>query len=226
MRTVSQLLVLITLVVFLTGCGEKPDASQDSCAGQKACRVINVKAPCVPAASVPVEAKPVETVPPPPAAEEPKVEKTPSAEPAKEASKEKGKLIIVTNAANYELDKDVINFIATRGVPIERVSPADFEKYKTEKYILVLGGPNDGDGLGGIVKELLSADEVNYVNQMGNRKLCLKTNKWSGDQYVLVIAGYDADATFRELVNGKDKWWGYISSWFNIELSHDEVYGY
>jgi len=221
MRIVAQLLVIITLVGFLTGCGEKP------CAGQKSCAKIEVKAPCASAAPARVETKPAtDAVPPPPTVEEPKAEETPAAEPAKEASKEKGKLIVVTNEANYEKDKDVINFIATRGVNIERVRPADFEKYKAEKYILVLGGPGEGEGLGDIVKQLLSADEVNFVSQMGNKELYLKTDKYSSGQQIIVIAGCDADATFRQFVNSKDKWWGYISSWFNIELSHDEVYGY
>jgi cellobiose-specific phosphotransferase system component IIB len=214
MRKVTQLLTVIAVVSLFAGCGEKPCTSG-------VCRKIVVKAPCEAKAEMPA-AKETASAP----VEEPKTEEISAAGSSKETAKEKGKLIVVTNEVNYELDKDVISFISTRGVPIERISPADFGKYKTEKYILVLGGPNDGDGLGAIVKEVLSADEVNYVNQMGNRKLYLKTNKWSDDQYILVIAGYDADATFRELVNGKDKWWGYISSWFNIELSHDEVYGY
>jgi cellobiose-specific phosphotransferase system component IIB len=215
MKKVAQLLVVIVVAGLSTGCGEEPCTSG-------VCRKIVVKkAPCQAKSEAPT-AKPAASAP----VEEPKAEQSTAKEPSKATANEKGKLIIVTNEVNYELDKDVINFIATRGVPIERVSPVDFGKYKGEKYILVLGGPNDDEGLGDIVKEVLSTDEVNYVNQMGNRKLYLKTNKWSGDQYVLVIAGYDADATFRELVNGKDKWWGYISSWFNIELSHDEVYGY
>jgi hypothetical protein len=223
MRIVAQLLVIIATAGLLIGCGDEP------CAGQKSCAKIEVKAPSASAAPARVETKPAETkpaVPPPPPAKEPKAEETPAAEPAKEASKEKGKLIVVTNEANYEKDKDVINFIATRGVAIERISPADFDKYKSEKYILVLGGPGEGEGLGDIVKQLLSPDEVSFVSQMGNKELYLKTDKYSSGQQIIVIAGCDADATFRQFVNSKDKWWGYISSWFNIELSHDEVYGY
>ncbi len=205
---VTQLLVIIAIAGLLTGCGEK------QCPSQKSCTKIEVKTPGLATASVPA---PVE---------EPKAEQVSATEPSKATTKEKGKLIIVTNIVNYELDKDVINFIATRGVPIERVSPADFEKYKTEKYILVLGGPGESEGLGDIVRQLLSADEVNFVNQMGNKELYLKTDKFSPGQQIIVIAGCDADATFRQFVNSKDKWWGYVSSWFNIELSHDEVYGY
>ncbi len=204
---VAQLLVIMAIVGLLISCGKKPYPSQ------KPCAKIEAKASC-PAASVPAPA------------EEPKAEQVSATGPSKETTKEKGKLIIVTNTINYELDKDVINFIATRGVAIERVSPADFEKYKTEKYILVLGGPGESEGLGDIVKQLLSADEVSFVNQMGNKELYLKTDKFSPGQQIIVIAGCDADATFRQFVNSKDKWWGYISSWFNIELSHDEVYGY
>ena len=211
MRTAMQLLVIITIAGLLTGCDEPQCANKKQ--GDKPCAKIEVKAPCSKA-------------PAPAPVEEPKTETAPTAEPAKEAVKAKGKLIVVTNETNYEKDKDVINFIATRGVAVERIAPADFEKYKTEKYILVLGGPGEGEGLGDIVKQLLSPDEVNFVSQMGNKELYLKTDKYSSGQQIIVIAGCDADATFRQFVNSKDKWWGYISSWFNIELSHDEVYGY
>ena len=218
MRRMTQLLVIITIAGLLIGCAEKP------CESRKPYAKKEVKAPCkkMPAEAKPDEAPATDTVPPPPPAEEPKAEETPAAEPAKE----KGRLIVVTNKANYEMNKDVINFIATRGVTVERITPADFEKNKTEKYILVLGGPGEGEGLGDVVKQLLIADEVNFVSQMGNKELYLKTGKYVSGQQIIVIAGFDADATFRQFVNSKDKWWGYVSSWFSIELSHDEVYGY
>lgn len=211
-RTVTQLLVIIAMAGLLVGCRQSQCASKNPCVGISA----EIKQ-----AETPV----TDTVPPLPP-DEPKTAETPAAEPAKEAAKAKGKLIVVTNEANYEKDKDILNFISTRGVTIERITLADFEKYKTEKSILILGGPNDSDGLGDIVKQTLSPDEANFVSQTGNKNLYLKANKWGDGQNVLIVAGYDTDATFRELVNSKDKWWGYISSWFNIELSHDEVYGY
>jgi len=196
----TQLLVIVTLVGFLIGCVGEQRPIQKPCAEIK----VNSSSPVAPVTTL---------------IEEPKAETMP-------AAKEKDKLIVITNEANYERSKDVVNFIATRGITIERIAPADFEKYKTEKYILILGGPNDDEGLGDVVKQVLTADEVSFVSQTGNKNLYLKLNKWSEKQNMLVIAGYDPDATFREFVNSKDKWWGYISSWFNIELSHDEVYGY
>jgi len=209
-RTAIQALIIIAVAGLLISCSKKPDS------GRKAAPA-ETRSAQPPATQVKTTPAPVET---------PKTQEAPAAQPAKEAAKEKGKLIVVTNEANYEKDKDVINFIATRGVTIERIAPSDFEKYKAEKYILVLGGPNEGDGLGDIAKQLLSPDEVNFVSQMGNKGLYLKMDKYSSAQQIIVIAGCDADATFRQFVNSKDKWWGYISSWFNIELSHDEVYGY
>jgi hypothetical protein len=210
MKTVKVLQVIIAglLLGLAAGCEKKTDLGQKATACE------------TPAASA--ESKPAPVAPAPAVAE-----KAPAAEAVKEKKEKKAdKLIVVTNETNYQLDKDILNFITTRGVPLERVVPADFEKYKGEKCILVLGGPNDAEGLGDAVKQLLSPQEVEFVSQMGNKELYLKTDKWSSGQYILVIAGCDADATYRQFVNSKDKWWGYISSWFNIELSHDEVYGY
>jgi len=217
MRIMTQLFAIIAIACLLIGCSEKPCEVKNSSVQievKKPCAKTEVKTTCTksPASG---EAAPLSVA-------EPKTEEIPATKPAKE----KGKLIVVTDEANYQLNKDILSFISTRGVSVERMAPADFEKYKSEKYLLVLGGPSEGENLGNVVKQLLSPDEVAFVSQTGNKELYLKTDKYSSGQQIIVIAGYDSNATFRQFVNSKDKWWGYISSWFNIELSHDEVYGY
>jgi len=130
------------------------------------------------------------------------------------------------NQANYELAKDVIKFIETRGVPILNITLSEFDTYKKSKHLLILGGPNETGRLGEIAREMLSKEERDWASQVGNKKMYLKMDKWREEQYILVFAGYDGNATYRALINNKDKWWVYISSWFDIELSHEEIYGY
>ncbi len=166
----------------------------------------------------------------PPSESEQEQDKT--KEPAKctaaapKAIQEDSKLIIIANQANYELAKDVIKFIETRGVPILNITPSEFDTYKKSKHLLILGGPNETGRLGEIAREMLSKEEQDWASQMGNKKMYLKMDKWREEQYILVFAGYDGNATYRALINNKDKWWAYISSWFDIELSHEEIYGY
>jgi hypothetical protein len=143
-----------------------------------------------------------------------------------EQIKEDSRLIMVSNDAVYALTDPIIKFIETRGVPVLRLSAAEFEKYKTSKYIALLGGPNTSDGVGNVAKQLLAPDEQGLMAQTGNKKMYLKTNKWADEQYILVFAGFDDAAVYRLMINTKEQWWAYISSWFNIELTHEEVYGY
>jgi len=145
---------------------------------------------------------------------------------ATEQIKEDSKLIVVSNKATYDLSEPVLKFIETRGVPVLRLTADKFDAYKSSKYIVLLGGPNASEGVGCFAKQLLSSEEQSEMTQMGNKKMYLKTNKWADEQYILVFAGFDDNAAYRVLVNSKDQWWCYISSWFNIELTHEEVYGY
>jgi len=138
-------------------------------------------------------------------------------------------LIVIANRETYKLAEGVIQFMEGRGVPVLHVTASEFKEkpdYRKEKYIVILGGPNESNGIGSITKEVLSQEEQEWVSKVGNKKMYLKVDKWCKGQYILVFAGYDRDATYRALINSKDKWWGYISSWFDIELTHEELYGY
>ena len=136
------------------------------------------------------------------------------------------KLVIVANQANYDLSKPVIEFIKTRGVEVLNVDASKCKKYKKAKYMVLLAGPNEDDGTGSMAKTLLDESESKWASQMGNKEMYLKTNKWADEQYILVFAGPDANASFRALVNNKNQWWSYLRKWFNIEPTHEEVYGY
>ncbi len=136
------------------------------------------------------------------------------------------KLIVIANQANYDLSKPVIDFIKTRGVDILNVDASKCRMYKKAKYMILLASPNDDDATGCMVKTLLDESESKWASQMGNKEMYLKTNKWADEQYILIFAGPDAKASFRVLVNNKNQWWSYLRKWFNIEPTHEEVYGY
>jgi len=152
-----------------------------------------------------------------------------------QVKEEQPNLLVVADKETYKLAEGVIQFMEGRNVPILHVTASEFNEYKTnkekpdyrkEEYIVIVGSPNEPNGIGDIVKEVLTQEEQEWVSKVGNKKMYLKADKWSKGQYILVFAGYDRSASYRVLVNNKDKWWGYISSWFDIELTHEELYGY
>jgi len=154
---------------------------------------------------------------------------------AQQSTPEKPRLIVVASEEAYKLSQGVINFIKGRGVPVLHVTTSEFNEYKTnkekpdyrkEKYILILGGANESNGTGDLIKEVLTQEEVEWVSKTGNKKMYLKTDKWCKSQYILVFAGYDIKATYKALVDNKDDWWAYMRGWFDIEPTDEELYGY
>jgi len=154
---------------------------------------------------------------------------------AQQSTPEQTRLIVVANEEAYKLAQGVINFIKGRGVSVLHVTASEFNEYKTnkekpnyrkEKYILILGGLNEPNGIGDVIKEVLTQEEVEWASKVGNKKMYLKTDKWSKGQYILVFAGYDRKAAYKALVNNKDDWWGYMRGWFDIEPTDEELYGY
>ncbi len=140
--------------------------------------------------------------------------------------KQETSLIVVANDINYELAQPWVTFMKSENIPFKRIQPSEFEQYKKEKYIAILGGPNDADETGSIVKQILAKEEFEWVSQPGNGKMYLKNDIWNNGQNILVFAGPTKEASARARTNSREKWIGYLSKWFDIELSAEAVYGY
>jgi hypothetical protein len=76
-----------------------------------------------------------------------------------------------------------------------RASAGDFDQYKNERFIVILGGPDASEGVGKIVQGVLTGDEQNYLREKGNRKMYVKDDVWTQEQAVFVIAGSDRNGT-------------------------------
>ena len=143
-----------------------------------------------------------------------------------EAMAQDSKLIVVASKATYQDAQKWVDFLTSREVPLQHVTPPDFGKYKNEKYIVVMVSMNESGGIGDIVKQLLTKKEQALVGQQGNSNMYIKSDLWSKDQTIIIFAGYNRDAANRVRINTKDRWWDHISSWFDIELDSVELYGY
>jgi len=128
-------------------------------------------------------------------------------------------LIIVANDESYKLSENWIEFLRNESVPYRQTKPAEFEKYKNEKFIAILGGPSEPGGVGEIVKQVLTKEEQEFVSKPGSSRMYLKENTFAPGQKILVFAGADREAAGKARVANRAKWIDYLNAWFNIDIS-------
>jgi len=142
------------------------------------------------------------------------------------AQQKERRFVVVASPAAYEAGKKWVSFLQSETVPVKHVLPGDFEAYKKEKYIAILGTPSEPGGGGDIVSSLLTKEEKDWVSQQGNRKLFIKNDVWQKDQTIFVFAAYSQDAITSAIRESRDTWWDTIMSWFDIEVQPAKLRGY
>lgn len=110
-------------------------------------------------------------------------------------TKPKPRIVVLANSIDYALATDFFGFLGNKGIDVIHSNASDFEQYKNEKFIVILGGPDAYEGVGEIVKEVLKDDEEKYLRTKGNRKMYVKPNVWTQGQVVNVIAGSNRNET-------------------------------
>ncbi len=128
-------------------------------------------------------------------------------------------LIIVANDESYKLSENWIEFLRNESVPFKQTRPAEFEKYKNEKFIAILGGPSESGGVGEIVKQVLTKEEQEFVSKPGSYRMYLKENVFVQEQRILVFAGADREAAGKARVSNRSRWIDFLNVWFNIDIS-------
>jgi hypothetical protein len=135
-------------------------------------------------------------------------------------------LIVVANDQSYELASAWVNFLNNESVPFTRIMPSDFEKYKKEKNIVILGGPTEPDGVGEIVKQALTQEEQDYVGEEGRFRMYIRYNVWAPEQNVMVFAGYDRQAAAKARTVSRQKWISVFNDWLGIDISEAGIVAY
>jgi hypothetical protein len=141
-------------------------------------------------------------------------------------AQEKRQLIVVANDPSYELASAWVNFLKDESVPFTRIMPSDFEKYKKEKNIVILGGPTEPDGVGEIVKQALTKEEQDYVSEEGRFRMYIKYNVWAPEQNVMVFAGSDRQAASKARQVSRQKWIPIFNDWLGIDISETGIIAY
>jgi len=99
-------------------------------------------------------------------------------------------LVVVASDPSFEVAKNWVNFLQKQSIIVKHVQPADFDKYKKNAHLVVLGVPGEPGGAGDVVKSLLTREELDWVVQQGNKKLYIKDNVFEKDQTIFLFAAY------------------------------------
>ncbi len=135
-------------------------------------------------------------------------------------------LIVVANDQSFELASAWVNFLKNESVPFTRIMPSDFEKYKKEKNIVILGGPTEPDGVGEIVKQALTKEEQDYMSEEGRFRMYVKKDVWAPGQNVMVFAGSDSKAAAKARTVSRQKWIPIFNEWLGIDISEAGIVAY
>ena len=116
------------------------------------------------------------------------------------------RVVVLANSIDRELGQEFYGFLVSRGLDVVPVSAAEFGTYMTETFVIILGGQNAPDGVGDIVKGVLTErEQASIVESRSSRKMFLKTNIWVRGQVVRVFAGYGKNETYLAWKAGKDE---------------------
>lgn len=107
----------------------------------------------------------------------------------------KHRIVILANSIDYSLASDFFSYLKNKNMNIVHATSVDFEQYKNEKFVVILGGPDAPEGVGEIVQEVLDENEQNQIREKGNRKMYANTNTWDQGQSIVVIAGSNREET-------------------------------
>ena len=132
------------------------------------------------------------------------------------------KLFIIGNQAAIDLAKDFFTTLSNESIPLAVVSD-QFEKVKSEKYIIVLGGAKGPGSVEDFVNQVLTKEEQTAGNQPGG-KMFLKENVFSKGQTIIVFTGPDEAAAAEARKNGRKTWWPYFVQWFELDTSVPMAY--
>lgn len=109
------------------------------------------------------------------------------------------KVVVLANSIDKALSSELFDFLESKGFDVIHATADNFEQYKDEKFIIILGGPDAPEGIGDIVKStgMLKIDDADYIRMEGSKNKYFGTNPWgeSPDQIVWILAGSDRQLT-------------------------------
>jgi desulfoferrodoxin (superoxide reductase-like protein) len=105
----------------------------------------------------------------------------------------KPKAIVVANDIDFSRASSLMDFLEGNGFEAIRVTASEFESYKAEELIIILGGADAPDGIGEIVRSVLDEREQE-LTRLGIRYF-IEADVWAPNQRVFIFSGKDRDET-------------------------------
>ena len=113
----------------------------------------------------------------------------------------KPRVVVLASSVDKMLSTELFDYLEQKGLDVIHATAANFDSYKDEQFIIVLGGPDALEGVGEIVKGtgILGIDDADYLRTEGSSKKYLSTDPWgkNPDQTVWIFAGSDRHLTLQ-----------------------------
>lgn len=120
------------------------------------------------------------------------------------AAQSKLKIVVLANSIDSAQASDFFGFLKNKGKEVIQINASNFESYKKEKFVVILGGPDAYEGVGEIVKQVINSSEQDFLRTKGSRKMLVRTGVWEKGQVVFIIAGSDRGQTKKAHEENRD----------------------
>jgi hypothetical protein len=104
-------------------------------------------------------------------------------------------VVLLANEIDYNFAAEFSDFLNDLDFEVVRSTASEFNDYKDEELIVILGGPDAPEGVGETVQAILTEGEADAIREPGAKKIYVKPNSWATGQKVIVLAGSDRNQT-------------------------------
>jgi hypothetical protein len=130
-------------------------------------------------------------------------------------------IVVLANSIDHSAGENFFTYLQDIGINLVHASAHEFDQFKDYDFIVILGGPDAYDGVGGVVQEVLTEFEADVIRAPGSIEIILKKDVWSHGQIVAVIAGPGRNQTKEA---GEEKKEELAKVWMKGELKGDETF--
>ena len=104
-------------------------------------------------------------------------------------------VVVLANSIDFSLGEDFISSLEAMGYRVIHSTAAEFDNFKEQPVIVILGGHKAPEGVGPIVDRLLPEDVKQFLETRGNYGLFLVFNPYVQGQVIWILAGNDRNLT-------------------------------
>ena len=143
-------------------------------------------------------------------------------------------LTVVATHETYEQAGGWLDFLQSKDVQVHHVTPLEYANGIDARYIVIMGGLDEPEGIKDIVVKILSEKEMMQVSQKDAAETFIKTvvpenvppsRQWESAVNFIMFIGSDAEGVMKARSESKETWWEEIQIWFDIyEGAHMPAY--